>query len=51
MLIISEACGWALCRMVTGRDGVDILCQSNLIKNMIDSFMTFTTNPKVNLNS
>lgn len=30
-----EQCGWALCRIITGRDGVDILCKSNLTKKMI----------------
>lgn len=42
-----EACGWALCRIVTGRDGVDTLCISNLTRVMIESFMKYTERPKV----
>ncbi|CAD8171232.1 unnamed protein product [Paramecium pentaurelia] len=41
-----EQCGWALCRIITGRDGVDILCKSNLTKKMIQSFMQSKEYPK-----
>ena len=34
-----DDCGWALCRIISGRDGVDILCRSNLTKVMIEAFM------------
>lgn len=40
-----EACGWALCRIVTGRDGVDLLCNSSLTEVIIKSFMKYTENP------
>jgi hypothetical protein len=43
--LISEACGWAICRIVTGRDGVDILAESKLIEQMIKSFMQYTVKP------
>jgi hypothetical protein len=43
--VYREACAWALYRITTARDGVEILCQSNLIKTMINSFMQYTTKP------
>lgn len=39
-----EACCWCLCRILTGRDGVDILVNSKLVAHMIDSFMDETKN-------
>ncbi len=42
-----EACAWAIYRITTARDGVDILCKSNLTKKMIDSFMKYTTKPSI----
>ena len=33
-----EVCGWMLCRMCSGRDGVDILINTNQIQYIIKSF-------------
>lgn len=41
-----EQCGWALCRIISARDGVDLLCKSNLTKVMIESFMNSKNYPK-----
>ena len=41
-LLAREACGWAICRMTTARDGVDTLCNSSLIKVMSESFNKYT---------
>lgn len=30
-----SACAWAICRIITGRDGVDKLVESSLVRYMI----------------
>lgn len=39
---IRLACAWCLNRVSSGRDGVDILFQSGLIKTMISSFLQYS---------
>ncbi|KRX00211.1 Armadillo-type fold [Pseudocohnilembus persalinus] len=34
-----EACQWAICRIVSGRDGVEQIVKSELVKDMISSFL------------
>ncbi|EGR27544.1 hypothetical protein IMG5_194070 [Ichthyophthirius multifiliis] len=42
-----EACAWALCRFITGRDGVDQLCKAKIIEHMVNSFLQYTENPNI----
>jgi len=40
-----EACTWALCRILTGRDGVDSMAKNGIVEEMINSFMKYTESP------
>ena len=40
-VLAREACGWAICRLISGRDGVDILCP-NMGKALIESFLIYS---------
>ncbi|KAL4510611.1 hypothetical protein ABPG72_004765 [Tetrahymena utriculariae] len=42
-----EANAWALCRFLTGRDGVDRLAESKIIQHMVESFLKYTEQPKI----
>ena len=37
-----EACGWALCRLTIGRDGVDIVNDWDLTPDIIKSFLKYS---------
>ena len=37
-----EACGWTLCRMTIGRDGVDIVNDWDLTPDLIKSFLKYS---------
>ena len=37
-LMCREVCGWLLCRLCSGRDGVDILIQKDQVKHIVASF-------------
>ena len=41
-ILARQACGWCVCRAVSGRDGVDVLCRSQLVKVLIQSFLKFS---------
>jgi len=44
-LLPREAVAWCINRIISGRDGVDILCKSEIVKSMVESFLKFTDNP------
>jgi len=37
-----EVCGWALCRISIGRDGVDIINNWKLTPHLINSFLKYS---------
>lgn len=41
------ATGWCINRFISGRDGVQILCDSGLVKKMVESFIKYTDNPSL----
>lgn len=41
-----ESCAWCLGRILTGRDGVDIVCKSKITEEMIKTFLKHTEKPK-----
>ena len=40
-----ECVTWTLCRILTGRDGVDIISKNGITEEMINSFMKYTESP------
>jgi len=43
-LDVREVSGWMLCRLTSGRDGVDIIIKHDLIKYIIKAFQKYSEN-------
>jgi len=39
---IREICGFAICRIVSSREGVEILVKENVVSEMIKAFLQIT---------